>query len=59
MPGKKQLMKFSDFMDEPLPVAEPTEDMDKILELGTIVAEAGESVIVYVDNPPLQKWDKP
>jgi hypothetical protein len=50
-------MKFSDFMDEPQPVAEPTKDMDKLLELGTIVAESGEGLIVYVDNPPLQKWD--
>jgi hypothetical protein len=51
-----QLKKFSDFMDEPMDVGPPTEDMNKILELGTIVAEAGESVIVYVENPPLQKW---
>ena len=57
MPAKKQLKAFSDFMDEPIDLAQPTEDMDKILELGTIMAEHGEGLIVYVDNPPLQKWE--
>ena len=53
-----QLKKFSDFMDEPMDVGPPTEDMDKILELGTIMAEHGEGLFVYVENPPLQKWAK-
>lgn len=56
--AEKQLKAFSDFMDEPVDLAEPTENMDKLLELGTIMAEHGEGLIVYVDNPPLQKWVK-
>lgn len=51
-----QLKKFSDFMDEPLDVGPPTENLDEILELGTQLAERGDGLIVYVENPPLQKW---
>jgi hypothetical protein len=51
-----QLKKFSDFMDEPQDVGPPDQSMDEILELGTMLAEHGEGLIVYVENPPLQKW---
>jgi hypothetical protein len=51
-------MTFSDFMDEPIPQGEETDDMDAILELGTTLAEHGEGLIVYVENPPLQKWSE-
>lgn len=52
-----QLKKWSDLMDEPLDVGPPTGDLNKILELGTMVAESHPDLIVYVENPRLQKWE--
>lgn len=56
MAKKLQLKKFSDLMDKPADVGPPSENFSDILELGTIVAESHPDLIVFVDNPPLQKW---
>ena len=54
--AKPQLKSFSDLMDEPIDVGPPDQSFDEILELGTMLAEGRPGLIVYVENPPLQKW---
>lgn len=53
-----QLKTFSDFMDEPKDEGPADASFDEVLELGTVLAEHGDGLIVYVENPPLQKWEK-
>jgi len=53
-----QVKAFSDLMEEPIDIGPPSEDFNEILELGTFMAESRPGLIVYVDNPPLQKWPK-
>lgn len=58
MPGKKpKLMSYSDFMDEPLELGPPTGTFEELLELGYTMAEGRPDLIVYLENPPLQKWE--
>lgn len=58
MPEKKPVLKaYSDFMDEPLELGPPTGSLDELLELGHTMATSRPGLIVYLENPPLQKWD--
>ena len=59
MPQPIQLKGFSDLMDEPIDLGLPNENFSEILELGTMMAESRPGLIVYVENPPLQKWETP
>ena len=52
-----QVKAFSDLMDEPIDIGLPSENFSEILELGYVMAESRPGLIVYVDNPPLQKWE--
>jgi hypothetical protein len=45
-------------MDEPKDEGPADASFDEVLELGTVLAEHGDGLIVYVENPPLQKWEK-
>ena len=57
MPETKPALKaFSSLMDEPIDIGPPDLDFDEILELGHMLATSRPGLIVYVENPPLQKW---
>jgi hypothetical protein len=56
MAEKPKLKSYSDFMDEPLELGPPNGTFDELLELGHMMATSRPGLIVYMENPPLQKW---
>jgi hypothetical protein len=54
--AQKQIKAYSDLMTSPIDIGLPSPDFNELLELGYFMAESRPGLIVYVDNPPLQKW---
>lgn len=57
-----QLKAFSLLLNEEVPIGEPTENLDELLNLGEFMATGRDSLIVFVDGPAatkLQKWGHP
>ena len=51
-----QLLGLSSYMEDPLPIGPPSEDLDALLGLADLMATNRPDLIVYVEGPALQKW---
>jgi hypothetical protein len=53
-----QVKAFSELTGDVLDLGPVTEDLDKLLGLGEMMAtNRDDSLIVYVEGPALQKWE--
>jgi hypothetical protein len=52
-----KLKTYSDLMEAPIDIGPEHQSFDEILELGTTLATSRPGLIVFVENPPLQKWE--
>lgn len=52
------LKAYSQLTGDVLELGPDTTDLDDILGLGETMATNRDSLIVFVDGPPLQKWER-
>lgn len=50
---------YSTLTDEVVDLGVPNTDVDQLLNLAETIATDRPGVIVYLENPPLQKWETP